>query len=67
MLFKEIIPFLHREAYKTHKYKMHDYWLLKQVVHIAPTGLYRVNPLKPRSKEKKRHLLLGGGGRKSIK
>jgi hypothetical protein len=40
MLSKEI---LHGESYKTHKYKMHSYWLLQQVVSKVLTGLWRVN------------------------
>jgi hypothetical protein len=32
-------PRLQWQSYKTHEYKMHSYWLLKQVEHILTTGL----------------------------
>jgi hypothetical protein len=34
MLYKE----WEWESYETHKYKVHSYWLLKQVVHVIATG-----------------------------
>jgi hypothetical protein len=38
MLFKKIIG-LHWESYKTQKYKMQSYWLLKQPVHSYHSAL----------------------------
>jgi hypothetical protein len=38
-LFKEVISVYTENNAKPKKYKMESYWLLKQVVHIVPTGL----------------------------
>jgi hypothetical protein len=43
MLFKQIIPVYIRKSYKTHKFKIHSYWLLKYVVYIVPYGIQTVN------------------------
>jgi hypothetical protein len=37
VLFRKIIPCLHRESYETHTYKTEHYWKLKHVVCIVTT------------------------------
>jgi hypothetical protein len=39
MLFKEIIAVRIRDLYKTDKYRMQNYWLVKQVLHVVSTRL----------------------------
>jgi hypothetical protein len=41
MLFKEIIP-ANSKNHETYKYKIHNYWLLNQVVYIVTSELQRV-------------------------
>jgi hypothetical protein len=39
MLFKDTIAVYTKYHNKTRKYKMYNYWLVKQVVHIIPSRL----------------------------